>query len=333
MRRVGNIVDMRMLFALGVLIVACGTSSSAWCGNKDLWEAYDSGGGVVSYKPSQLKKTGTPKPTALSTFIDASGLAFDKSNNLWVVEDGKTVAEFSAAQLKSLKKNSDPTPIVTITSAATFGFLFGCNFDPQGNLWLADYTHDSIYELSAAQLRGGSGDVTPAIVISSGSLDGPNFVTFDSSGNAWVDDENHGGKLLEFTSNQLTSGGAKTPQVVISDDGSGTSLFAPGEIAFDKSGNLWVPNYDADTVVEYAKSQLSNSGNPAPIVKLTSAAFDGPFGAVLDSKGNLWVANYNDQQIDKFAASQLGSSGSPTPAVTLTGPATQNYQIIFGPAS
>ena len=106
---------------------------------------------------------------------------------------------------------------------------------------------------------------------------------------------------------------------MLSDDGSGTSLDEPGEIAFDQKGNLWVPNYGADTVVEYAKDQLTSSGNPAPTVKLSSAIFDEPLGAVFDSSGNLVVMNYYNGTIAKFTPKQLKASGAPVPKVSVTG--------------
>ena len=141
--------------------------------------------------PKQLKKSGTPTPLQLLTYPEVTGLAFDKSHNLWVVVPPDEVVQFTAAQLKNLKNEQGPTPGVTITST-TFVYIYGCNFDHQGNLWVADYTNGSIDELSKAQLAAGSGAVTPAVVVKFSDPDGPNFVTFDKAGNAWVDGENDG---------------------------------------------------------------------------------------------------------------------------------------------
>jgi DNA-binding beta-propeller fold protein YncE len=140
--------------------------------------------------------------------------------------------------------------------------------------------------------------------------------------------------LAEFSASQLTSAGSKSATVLLSDDGSGTSLDSPGEIAFDHQGNLWVPNLGANTVMEYAKGQLTTSDSPAPMVKLSSAIFNGPYGAVFDSKGNLVVVNYfADGTIAKFTAKQLKATGAPIPKVSVKGNGSANYQIIFGPAS
>ncbi len=139
-------------------------------------------------------------------------------------------------------------------------------------------------------------------------------------------------KIAEFSASQLTTGGTKSPTVLLSDDGSG-SLDEPGEIAFDHKGNLWVPNQAADTVVEYAKDQLTSSGSPTPAVTLSSAIFDGPWGAVFDSSGNLVVMNYDNGTIAKFKPKQLKVSGAPIPKISVTGTEETSYQIIFGPAS
>ncbi len=322
----------RSIAAVALLMLTCGTPLQAWCGNSNLWVTFESGGGIESYTSGQLKKSGMPSPVQLSTFPFVLGLAFDKSNNLWADVGHFEVVRFTRKQLKDLKHDPNPTPGVIITSQSSLNNIIGCNFDRKGNLWVVDVGNDSLNELTKAQLAAGSGDITPAIIITLSGLQNPNFVTFDKTGNAWVDDEGNA-EIAEFSASQLTSSGTKTPAVLLSDDGSGTSLSDPGEIVFDKKGNLWVPNYDSDTVVKYAKDQLAHSGNPAPTVKLSSAVFDGPWGAAFDGKGDLVVMNINDGTIAKFTAKQLKVSGAPIPKVAVTGTETNNYQITFGPAS
>jgi hypothetical protein len=322
---------VRFLTAAIVLLMLTCTPSRAWCGSTNLWIAFDDGPFIASYASRQLKKSGMPTPIQLSTSSENTGLAIDKSHNLWAVLNHIEVVEFKAAQLKKLKTDPSPTPAVIITSTSTFSNIIGCTFDHEGNLWVVDSTFTgSLYELSKAQLNAGSGNVTPAIIIRT-SLYYPSFVTFDKVGNAWVDDSID--EIAEFSTSQLTGSGTKSPSVLLSDDGSGTSLSDPGEIVFDKNGDLWVPNEGSDTVVEYAEDQLTSSGNPAPTVKFTSAIFDEPIGAALDSKGNLVVTNNGDGTIAKFTPKQLKVSGAPVPKVAVTGPDDGSFQIIFGPSS
>jgi streptogramin lyase len=318
----------RWAAAVGLLVLSCGIPSRAWCGD-NLWVAQVLDG-IESYTPADLKKSGSPTPIHLDPSAHAVGIAFDKSHNLWATIGTDEVVEFSAAQLKDLKNDPNPTPVVIITASPGFQDANGCNFDSQGNLWLADSDNQSIDELSKAQLDAGSAVVTPAIVITSSNFD-PRFVTFDKAGNLWTDNQN-GDSIAEFSVSQLSSSGPKSPAVVLSDDGSG-SLSGPGEIAFDKNGNLWVPNGGGvNTVVEFSKDQLGVSGSPVPAVKLDSAAFDSPFSAVFDTKGDLFVMNFTGL-IMKFTSKQTKTSGAPVPKISVSGSAPDDFQIIFGPAS
>jgi sugar lactone lactonase YvrE len=317
--------------AIASVLLACSIASQAW--SKTLWIAYDDGESHIdSYSAKQLTHSGTPTPRILSTVSgsDTSGIAFDNHKNLWAIVDGDTVVEYSAKQVKNLKNDPAPTPVKVFTSAATFSSLYGCNFDKQGNLWLVDYNNDALYEFSKPQLAGPSGDIAPAVTITSPDMSGPNFVTFDKNGNAWVDNES-GASIAEFSASQLGAGGNLSATVLIQDDGNG-SLYAPGEIGFDSKGNLWVPNYDNDTVVEYKRSQLGSSGAPTPAVTLSSAVFNGPWGLVFQGSGKLVVMNYDDALISKFTANQLKNSGAPVPPVQVQGSGVYNYQIVFGPS-
>src|SRR5208282_298908 len=283
----------RLVAAIALLMLTCGMPSRAWCGSANLWVSFY-GGLIESYSSGQLKKSGMPTPVNL-TVGSVAGIAFDESNNLWVM-DGDVIERFTAKQLKKLKKDSSPTPGVSITSTSTFVGPTGLAFDHQGNLWVTDDENESIDELSKAQLNAGSGNVTPAIVITSSDLDTPDFLTFDGDGNAWV--ENQGSsKIVEFSASQLTSGGSKSP-----------------------------------SVVEFAPSQLASSGDPTPTVTLSSASFVGPWALAFDSKGDLVVVEYDNGTIAKFTPKQLKASGAPVPTVSVTG-TTGNAQITFGPAS
>lgn len=329
----------RLAAAIVVLMLTCGMPAPGRCASANLWLALNDGGGISggsgieSYTSKQLKKSGMPTPLDLSTFTSVSGLAFDGSHNLWAVVEEDEVVEFTAAQLKNLKNDPSPIPGVIITSTATFGENIGCNFDHQGNLWVTSPGLHALYELSKEQLAAGSGNLTsPAVVITSSELIGGLFVAFDAAGNAWMNSwEND--TIVEFSAAQLASSGSKPPSVVLSDDGSGTSLSNPQEIAFDKKGDLWVANLASDTVVEYAKHQLTSSGHPAPAVKLNNSMFDGPSGLAFNPKGSLVVMNNFGGTIFEFTAKQLKASGKPVPKSTVTGTEDGEFQIIFGPAS
>jgi len=317
--------------SIALLMLICGTAANAWC--EDLWVAFDGGGSIVRYTSKQLQQGGTPTPTSLSTNPKASGLAFDKSNNLWAVTGNDAVVRFTARQIKDLKKNPSPIAGVIIASETDLQDIVGCKFDAKGNLWVVDAQLASLNEISKAQLNAGSNiHLTPAIVLTSPDLNHPNFLTFDKGGNAWVSSQDSS-TLVEFTASQLAAGGSQPGNVIISDDGSLTSLSQPGEPVFDKHGNLWVPNLIAPSVVEFAKSQLTSTGSPAPKVKLTGAIFDGPWGAAFAGNGDLVIMNQFDGKILEFTPNQIKATGAPVPKFSIETSDTLNDQIIFGPPS
>ncbi|MGA6971660.1 MAG: hypothetical protein WBY93_08540 [Candidatus Binatus sp.] len=331
MRRLNQEFSLRRLTqAIVALVLVCGTASRGWCAN--LWLAEHHNHTVESFTSSQLKKSGSPTPGGIVD-IAASGVAFDKSKNLWVVVDYDEVDEFTAAQVKKLSSNDSPAPAAIITSSSTFQEILSCAFDKKGNLWLTDLVAGTLDELSKAQLAKGSADLTPAVVISSADLQpgGPDFVTFDKSGDAWIDNETES-KVVEFTPGQLKSGGDQSGNVVLTTDGSG-SLEYPGEPAFDSKGNLWLANYLGQTVVEFTKKELKASGSPTPAVTLSDqdGSLIGPWGAVFDGNGDLLITNFDGGSISKFTPNQLKTSGAPVPPVFLTGEAYNSYELIFGP--
>ena len=59
--------------------------------------------------------------------------------------------------------------------------------------------------------------------------------------------------------------GWPVPKVVISSKQNGD----PGDVAFDASGNLWVPTQEPHSVVEYTQAQLAKSGSPVPHVTIS----------------------------------------------------------------
>ena len=318
-------------WAIALLIATCDAPSRGWCASANLWVA-TSDGVIESYASKQLKKSGMPMPIDLNTSGNARGIAFDKSKSLWAIihPDHSEVVQFTAAQLKDLKHDPNPTPAVVISTDSTVvKDLSGCNFDSQGNLWVADSANGSLDELSKAQLDAGSADdVTPNIIITSSDLEEASFVTFDKAGNAWVSDPGDD-RIAEFSASQLTNGGSKSATVVLN-----TNL-CPQELVFDKKGNLWVAGECSDTVVEFAHSQLASSGDPDPTVTLSSAIFgdDEPTGAAFDSSGDLVVMNFNNGTIAKFTPKQLKANGAPVPEVSVTGSESGNAQIVFGPSS
>ena len=74
--------------------------------------------------------------------------------------------------------------------------------------------------------------------------------------------------MVEFTKAELVKSGSQAPRV----DNSSMSLFKPGQLAVSASGSLWVPDAEANTLVEFARRQLVKSGFPSPVVTISGPA-------------------------------------------------------------
>ena len=132
--------------------------------------------------------------------------------------------------------------------------------------------------------------------------------------------------VLNLTTSSISSfapGATGNVAPVSTVSGVGTTLNTPYYMALDPSGNVWVANFAANTVVEYTQAQLAVGGAPAPTVTLsaTASSIDGPSYLAFDRAGNLWVANQvasTTGSVVEFTPSQLTTSGAPTPKVTVT---------------
>jgi DNA-binding beta-propeller fold protein YncE len=96
------------------------------------------------------------------------------------------------------------------------------------------------------------------------------------------------------------------------------SLDGSSTIAFDGSGNLWVTNFNTNTIVEFTKAEIKRlRAHPAPRAAVTisedfNSTLDGPEGLVFDTSGNMWVGAEHGQKILMYAPAQFAASGNPT---------------------
>jgi hypothetical protein len=242
------------------------------------------------------------------------------TGKLWValssgVFGGATSGAIVGYDSSQLASSGPPTPSVTVTTAQTAQAVA---FDKANNAWKID--SNTLAKFTPSQLAS-SASPTPDVTISGPSLTNPLGLAFDASNNAWVvNSQQH--TLVQFTSSQLASSGAPTANVTISTTGS--SLSIPAAPAFDRAGNLWVPNQGNNTVVMFAPALLASSGSPDPTVILSSTSLHAPVGLTFDSANNLWVSNYLGNTVVMFTPAQRAASGSPVPTVILTVAAFSN---------
>jgi DNA-binding beta-propeller fold protein YncE len=238
----------------------------------DLWVPNSTSNTVVEYSRAELSKA-SPVPTVT---IGDNGQpwadAFDPSGDLWVYNDSGTVVEFTKAQLA---KSGSPQPAVTLGNGVSL-----IAFDSSGDLWEGDGAH--VFEWAKAQLTK-SGAPAPRVNIFSSSLQSVFQPTFDSSGDLWV--TNYPGRtVVEFTKAQLAKSGSLNAKVTISSEPASEGLDYPGDVGFDLTGDLWVPNAGHNAVIEFAKSQLAKSGSqrPAKVIAGTATGLNWPWSVAVE---------------------------------------------------
>jgi ligand-binding sensor domain-containing protein len=211
---------------------------------------------IVEYSKSDLTKA-SPTPVVVisspsfNNSLDA--VSFDHAGDAWVAIGSTGVVEFTRSQLA---KSGSPTPVVTIND----GSLCSSVFDRAGNMWAGGPA--SVFEFTKSQLAK-SGSPIPRVVISMSSQNSPCRPAFAPSGDMW----GAGLTAYEFTKAQLARSGSPTPRVTIS-----SALAAPGDVAVDALGDLWVPNAGTGADFEFTKSQLARSGSPAPAKTISGPA-------------------------------------------------------------
>ncbi|MFI5304251.1 MAG: hypothetical protein ACHQYP_05575 [Nitrospiria bacterium] len=91
------------------------------------------------------------------------------------------------------------------------------------------------------------------------------------------------------------------------------SLANPEGIAVDPTGNIWVANYNDDSV----SKRDSNGKLLSPSLGFTGGGLNKPLGIAIDATGNVWVANYGNNSVTKLDSS--GKPLSPSSGFTVNG--------------
>jgi sugar lactone lactonase YvrE len=202
--------------------------------------------------------------TNASALNNPSGLAFDKSGNLFI-------ANFSADDILKMT----PTGMVS-TYAQGLDDAYNVAFDSTGNLYVAGGTIPSEGYITRIAPNGTQ---TPF----ASALSQPYGVAFDSTGNLFEADAGTG-DIFEFTTAGVQS---------LFASGFGT----PYGLAFDTQGDLFAADFSSNSIVEFTNSNGTLSANPA----VFATGLHGPVGLAFDNSGNLFVANYGNNSITEIA--------------------------------
>jgi len=245
----------------------------------------------------QTNLTSTAKGSGASGLSLPTGVAFDKTGDLWVADtfNGR-VLEFRPGPSGLVDGESASIVIGqpnftsrgAIANSTRVGDPFALAFDSAGNLWVSDTGNNRVLEYSAS---GGFTDGEPASLVigqqnftsnaagttqtglgSGPSLYGPYGIAFDPSGNLWVADT-FNSRVLEYDRGAGFTNGEAASSVIgqtsFTSNASATTasgLYWPSEIAFDSSGDLWITDGANARVLEYANENGFTTGEPASLV-------------------------------------------------------------------
>jgi len=322
----------------------------------DLWAVDTSNNRVLEYKPpfltgeaaslviGQTSLTGTGDSSPSGGLFGPTGLAFDPSGNLWVVDSGNNrVLEF-----KSPFSNGESASLVI--GQPTFGGYIGTTtegglnspsylaFDPSGNLWVTDQGNNRVLEFTSPFSTGQKASVVighanftafaPSSTTTAKSLFEPVGIAFDSKGNLWVvDSGDH--RILEYSA--PFSIGDSAASMVIGQSSFTTASSSTGlnayAIAFDSSGNLWVSDGISGVTEYLAPLSTGETGSQVEGPKTVTGSGTPPGDKLLDPQGlafdaanNLWVTDHDHGRVVVYGSDVvLTTSSSSSSSTTASG--------------
>jgi hypothetical protein len=238
----------------------------------------------------------------------------------------------------------------------------GVASDSAGNIYIADQDNCVVREVSAstgdistfagtAGTCSYSGDGGPA---TSAELNHPYRVAIDSADNVFIADY-YNCLIRKVSGGTITSVVGKSPTLACGFSGNGgpataAELYYPDGVAIDRSGNLYISDYENDVIRIVSCATVTSTGgtctpNPGQTAgdiysfagnntlgfgfsgdggPATSAQLYYPYDVAVDASGNVYIADYYNLRIRKVNTSGIIS--------TFAGNGDGGYQGDGGPA-
>jgi sugar lactone lactonase YvrE len=306
--------------------------------------AVDSAGNlyIVDYDNQRIRKvdargnittvagTGTPgyngdNIAATSAELDyPGGVTVDSAGNVYIadsfnyrirkVDTGGTITTVAgggsgcAGQTDAL---GDGCP----ATSAELSVPAGVAVDSAGNLYIADYDNDRIRKVNASGIittvagNGSYGYNGDNFAATRAELNFPSGVAVDSAGNLYIADRNNQRIRKVDASGTITTVAGTGISGYNGDNIPATSaqLNYPNGVAVDSAGNLYIADWDNNTIrkVDASTGIISTvagngtAGYNGDNIEATSAELNSALGVAVDSAGNLYIADRDNNRIRK----------------------------------
>jgi sugar lactone lactonase YvrE len=265
--------------------------------------------------------------SALSTvFGYLIGLSIDKTGNLLVADSSNgRIRQISTSQIVSTVAGGYIGDGGPATGASlSIGFWNHASFDPQGNLYIADYGNNRVRRVSTTGIIttfAGTGMTGPSPDggLATATTMIPSAVVADQGGNVFILDNATG------SVRKVDSTGTVTTV-------SSSYILFGGALATDKAGNVYVA--DGSSVVwkippsgpaSIFAGSSSQAGYNGDNIAATSALLYIPNGVSVDPSGNVYICDSQNNRIRKVDASGIIS--------TVAGNGTLGFSGDGGPAT
>src|SRR5687768_4800198 len=151
----------------------------------------------------------------------------------------------------------------------------------------------------------------------------PIRLAVDGSGNIYVADyTNHTIRKISSAGVVTTLAGLPGTPGYADGAGSAARFNFPADVAVDSSGNVYVPEYNNNTIRKISSAGVVTTlagapgqGNITDGVG-TAARFNQPYGVAVDSGGNVYVADSNNSSIRKITSVGVVSTFAGAPLTT-----------------